>query len=109
MSDILKELGHLSGATRFRRISEKLYLDGDRIYEEARIDFKASWFSVYYTLAISENPLTIMEIANKIDFSHISVKNVLRELEKKELVRIRPNPTDKRSKVVSLSAKGNQK
>ncbi len=109
MSDILKKLGHLAGATRFRRISEKLYLDGDKIYQEAGIDFKASWFSVFYTLARSEKPLTIMEIASRIDFSHISVKNVLRELENVELVEIAPNPSDKRSKIVTLSSKGFKK
>ena len=106
MADILKTLGHLAGATRFRRISEKLYLDGDKIYKEAGIDFKASWFSVFYVLAKSNSPLTIMEIASQIDFSHISVKNVLRELAKVDLVTIVVNPADKRSKIVSLSKKG---
>jgi len=50
MSDLLVKLGHLSGASRFRRISEKLYVDGDQIYKNAGIYFKASWFSVYYAL-----------------------------------------------------------
>ena len=67
MADILKELGYLAGATRFRRISEKLYLDGDKIYKDAGIDFKASWFSVFYVLAKNKKPLTIMEIAGQID------------------------------------------
>ncbi|RNC80035.1 MAG: GNAT family N-acetyltransferase [Balneola sp.] len=108
MNDILKELGHLAGATRFRRISEKLYLDGDKIYKEAGIEFKASWFSVFYVLANANKPLAIMEIADRIDFSHISVKNVLRELEKEELVKLEVNPDDKRSKLVQLSHKGNK-
>lgn len=106
MTDILKELGFLAGATRFRRISEKLYLDGDKIYKEAGIDFKASWFSVFYVLAKNKKPLTIMEIAGQIDFSHITVKNVLQELEKENLVSIETNPKDKRSKVVSITKKG---
>ena len=106
MADKLRELGHLAGATRFRRISEKLYLDGDKIYKKAKINFKASWFSVFYVLAKSDKPLAIMEIANQIDFSHISVKNVLRELEKAELVKLKINPSDRRSKLVQLSRKG---
>lgn len=109
MSDILKQLGHLAGATRFRRISEKLYLDGDQIYNNANIEFKASWFSVFYTLAKSKESLTITEIAASIDFSHISVKNVLRELEKFKLVSIVTNPKDRRSKLVSLSPEGETK
>ena len=108
MTDILVQLGHLAGATRFRRISEKLYVDGDKIYQEAGIDFKASWFSVFYVLAQAEAPLTIMTIAQHIDFSHISVKNVLRQLEAENLVRISPNPEDKRSKIAFLSLKGTQ-
>ena len=106
MSSTIAQLGYLAGATRFRRISEKLYSDGDKVYREAGIPFKASWFPVYYVLALSESPLTILQIAEQIDFSHITVKNVLRELEKAELVNIEINPNDKRSRLVTLSLKG---
>jgi len=106
MSSTIEKLGYLVGITHFRRISEKLYVDGDKIYKEAGIHFKASWFPVYYVLALSESPLTVLQIAEQIDFSHITVKNVLRELEKEELVSIEANPADKRSKLVSLSLKG---
>jgi DNA-binding MarR family transcriptional regulator/N-acetylglutamate synthase-like GNAT family acetyltransferase len=106
MSSAFEILGYLAGATRFRRISEKLYVDGDKIYKEAGVQFKASWFPVYYVLALAESPMTVLQIAEQIDFSHITVKNVLRELEKVELVSIEINPADKRSKLVSLSLKG---
>lgn len=108
MRDTLSSLGHLAGASRFRRISERLHLDGDRIYREAGIDFKASWFSVFYVLAKSDAALTIMEIANQIDFTHITVKNVLRELQKAGLIQISPNPADKRSKIAVLSKSGTE-
>lgn len=106
MTDLLKGLGYLAGASRFRRISEKLQQDGDKIYDESGITFKASWFSVYYVLAKTETPLNILQIANQIDFSHITVKNILRELQKEDLVIIQPNPNDGRSKWVSLSKNG---
>lgn len=106
MSDTLIRLEYLSGAKRFRQISEKLYIEGDKIYKEAGIDFKASWFSVYYTLVLAESPLTVMQISEQIAFSHITVKNVLRELESAELISISPNPEDKRSKLISLAPKG---
>ncbi len=106
MSSTIKKLGYLAGVTRFRRISEKLYVDGDKIYREAGINFKASWFPVYYVLALAESPVTVMQLAEQIDFSHITVKNVIRELEKAEYVSVIPNPADKRSKLVSLSTKG---
>ncbi|MBW1294989.1 bifunctional helix-turn-helix transcriptional regulator/GNAT family N-acetyltransferase [Aquimarina litoralis] len=106
MIDVLNDLGYLAGASRFRRISEKLQQDGDKIYADAKIRFKASWFSVYYVLAKSDSSQTILEISNQIDFSHITVKNILRELKKEELVSINPNPNDKRSKLVELTKKG---
>lgn len=106
MSDITKEFGYLSGATMFRRISEKLYVDGDQVYKEAGINFKASWFPVYSVLADSRSPVTVMNIAKQIAFSHITVKNILRQLEAEKLVIIRSNPEDKRSKTAQLSAEG---
>lgn len=106
MSSTVQKLSYLAGATRFRRISEKLYSDGSKVYQKAGIPFKASWFPVYYILALAESPLTILQIADQMDFSHITVKNILRELEKHELVHIEVNPADKRSRLVSLSVKG---
>ncbi len=108
MNDLLLKLGHLSGASRFRRISEKLYVDGDQIYKDAGIDFKASWFPVYFVLANSNAPLTITTISQLIGFTHITVKNVLRELSEAELIVIKANPDDKRSKIAGLSIKGLQ-
>jgi DNA-binding MarR family transcriptional regulator/ribosomal protein S18 acetylase RimI-like enzyme len=106
MNDILAPLGHLAGASRFKRISDKLYIDGTRIYKDRDLPFKSTWFSVYYALASAEAPLTILDIAEHIAFTHITVKNILREMENEGLVTIRPNPSDKRSKLVFLSAKG---
>jgi len=106
MNDILTPLGHLAGGSRFKRISDKLYIDGTRIYKDRDLPFKSTWFSVYYALASAEAPLTILDIAYHIAFTHITVKNILREMEDEGLVTIRPNPNDKRSKLVCLSPKG---
>jgi DNA-binding MarR family transcriptional regulator/N-acetylglutamate synthase-like GNAT family acetyltransferase len=106
MEDVISGLGYLAGATRFRRISEKLHTSGDKIYEDKGLPFKASWFSVFYSLATANAPLTVIELAEKIGFTHITVKNVVQELAKAGLVKIAVNPTDKRSKLNSLTAKG---
>lgn len=106
MTDILTPLGHLAGGSRFKRISDKLYIDGNRIYKDKDLPFKSTWFSVYYALASAEAPLTILDIAAHIAFTHITVKNILREMEDEGLVTIKPNPNDKRSKLVCLSPKG---
>ncbi len=106
MTDTLTKLGYLAGASRFRRISEKLQQDGDKIYKQYGVSFKASWFSIYYVLSTSGSSQTILEIAKQIGFSHITVKNILQELKKEGLVVIEPNPVDKRSKLASLSYDG---
>jgi len=108
MSDFIKELGYLAGATRFRRISEKLHTDGDKIYHDRGINFRASWFSVFYILAYANQPKTVVELAREIGFTHITVKNVLRELKDANLVIITDHPTDKRSKHNALSPEGRE-
>lgn len=107
MDEILK-LGYLSGATRFKRISDKLHVDGDKIYKENGLNFKASWFSVFYILSLAEEPKPILALAQEIGVSHITIKNVARELEEENLVNIEIHPSDKRSKQVSLSENGKQ-
>lgn len=105
MDEFIK-LGYLAGATRFRRISDKLYIDGNKLYSDANVHFKASWFSVYYALSVSEKPLTVLDLANIIGFSHITVKNIIREMENEKLVQIEQNVNDRRSKIIHLSQKG---
>lgn len=106
MQDSISELGYLAGATRLRRIGEKLQSEGDKIYSELGIHFKASWFATYHTLLQAGKPLTMQDIAASIGFTHITVKNIVREMEQGGLVKIKPNPTDARSKHVTLTAKG---
>lgn len=106
MATTVEKLVYLAGASRFRHISEKLYVDGDQVYRDAGLHFKASWFPVYFVLALAEAPMTILEISQQIGFSHITVKNVLRELKSVGYVDIETNPADRRSKLVSLSKKG---
>lgn len=103
--DTLENIGYLSGGSRLRRIYENMQIHGDKVYREANINFKSSWFPVYYTLT-KKDKQTIMEIANQIAFSHITVKNILRELEDNHLVKIDKSKTDKRSKLVSLTEEG---
>lgn len=106
LHDSLSQLGYLAGATRLRRIGEKLQSDGDKIYGELGLDFKATWFATYHTLLQAARPLTMQEITASIGFTHITVKNIVREMEQNGLVKIKPNPADARSKHVTLTAKG---
>lgn len=106
MSNLISELGYLAGATRFRRISDKLQYQGDKIYADHGLNFKASWFSVFYTLFKTNEAMTVLQLADSIGFTHITVKNIVRELEGEGLAKIIINPGDKRSKHIQLTAKG---
>lgn len=108
MSDALLKVGFLSGGSQLRRIYEKMQISGDKVYAEAGINFKTTWFPVYYVLAQSKQPQTVMEITRQIAFTHITVKNIIKELQKVGLIHVVPNPEDKRSKLISLSAEGAQ-
>ena len=102
MNDIIDKLGYLAGGSRFRRIYEKMQIGGDKVYKDAGVNFKSTWFPVYYVLSNSKDPQTIMEITDQISFSHITVKNIINELDKEQLIVIKPNPNDKRSKLISF-------
>jgi GNAT superfamily N-acetyltransferase len=106
MNNIIDKLGFLAGGSRFRRIYEKLQIGGDKVYKESGLNFKSSWFPVYYVLSVSDRPQTIMEITSQIAFTHITVKNIVNELNNENLLIISSNPNDKRSKLISLSEKG---
>jgi DNA-binding MarR family transcriptional regulator len=106
MNDPIGELDFLTGSSSFRRIYEQLQAAGDKAYKELGLPFKSSWFPVYFVLSQSGHALTVMEIARNIAFSHITVKNIVRELEQKNLITVVANPADKRSKLISLTKKG---
>ncbi|UTW65491.1 GNAT family N-acetyltransferase [bacterium SCSIO 12643] len=102
----LEKLGYLSVGSQMRRIYEKLQIEADRLYKDINVEFRSSWFPIYYTLMQSNRALSIMEITDAISYSRITVKNVIQEMEKLEYVMIDTNPLDNRSKLVSLTPKG---
>ena len=102
----LENLGYLSIGSQMRRIYEKLQSEGDRIYKNSDVVFKSSWFPIYYILLNSKRALTVTEITQKISYSRITVKNIVRELEATNYAQIIPNPTDNRSKLIQLTTKG---
>ncbi|MEM8508445.1 MAG: bifunctional helix-turn-helix transcriptional regulator/GNAT family N-acetyltransferase [Bacteroidota bacterium] len=108
MSKTIDELGYLSIGSQMRRIYEKLQYDGDKVYASAGITFKSSWFPIYYTIAYSNRLLSVMEITERISYSRITVKNVVKELALEGLIEINQNPDDNRSKLFKLTPKGSR-
>jgi DNA-binding MarR family transcriptional regulator/GNAT superfamily N-acetyltransferase len=102
----INQLGYLSIGSQLRRIYEKLQVEADKVYSKTNLEFKSSWFPIYYTLSKSSRALTVTEITDNISYSRITVKNVVRELVKVGFVEIKSNPTDSRSKLIQLTEKG---
>ncbi|MGF1924297.1 MAG: bifunctional helix-turn-helix transcriptional regulator/GNAT family N-acetyltransferase [Bacteroidia bacterium] len=106
--DYSVKIGYFVAASQFRRIFEKLQIDGDKIYQEQGFKFKASWFPIFFKLVYTPCPQPISALAKSVGVSHISIKNVARELAAEDLVHIETHPTDKRSKQLYLTEKGKE-
>ncbi len=97
---------NLVAISRFRQIVDKLYVEGDKVFKESNLDFKMSWFSVYTTLADTNEAISVNEISKRCGFTHIAVKNVLRMFLNKGIIIQEIDPDDRRSKLNMLSTKG---
>ena len=106
MDTAINELEYLSIGSQMRSIYEKLQSDGDNIYNTVGLNFKSSWFPIFQTIAYANRQLSVMEITERISYSRITVKNVVKELAKENLIEIKENPEDKRSKLFFLTRKG---
>ncbi|QNL50509.1 MarR family transcriptional regulator [Olivibacter sp. SDN3] len=105
MSNVIDQSGLLAISTRLQRLSDMLRKDGQKIYASYGIDFEPKWFPVIYTLH-QKHPLSVLEIATEIGYSHPSTISLLRELEKKKLIRSKRDKEDERKRLLILTEKG---
>lgn len=108
--DFYQSLGHLILGTRMRRLSDYFLAEVNRVYQDQRIDFEASWFPLFYILSEerSDRPHSIRALADRIQISHSAVSQLVTSLRRKELIRTRPCPGDGRVQLVELTEKGHQ-
>ncbi|AYB29619.1 MarR family winged helix-turn-helix transcriptional regulator [Chryseolinea soli] len=104
MSNLINELGELALSTRLMRLSEGMRKDVTRIYHEHGIDFESKWFPVLYVLS-KRSPLSVLELANEIGYTHPSVIALVKEMEKKKLVKSVPGKDDGRKRMLHLTPK----
>ena len=103
--NIIDQSGALAIATRLQRLSERIRKEGLLIYKEYGIEFEPKWFPVIY--ALHAKPfLSVMEIANEIGYTHPSTITLLKELEKKKLVRSKKDKIDERKRLIELTPQG---
>ncbi len=99
--EIFFELGI---GTRMRRLHELLTADADRIYEEAGLNFRASYFYAIYTLS-EYGSMPIGEIARLAGFSHSAVSQTVKRLASQGIVETSAME-DGRQKCVQLTPMG---
>ena len=96
--------GVITIASRLKRLSDLFYQQAQEVYDSRLRSFKTSWFSVLATIK-REGVIDFKTLADKNNVSNSAISQVIRELEKKELVDIKTG-LDKRSRLISLTEQG---
>jgi DNA-binding MarR family transcriptional regulator len=104
---VIDDSGVLAIATRLMRLSELFRKDGHLVYKEYGIDFEPKWFPVIYALYYKQ-PLSVVELAMEIGYTHPSTISLLKELEKQKLVRSQKDRSDERKRIIRLTEKGQE-
>jgi DNA-binding MarR family transcriptional regulator/GNAT superfamily N-acetyltransferase len=105
--DLIKELGELGIATRFKRLGERLSQEVARIYKDRHLDFEPKWFTTMYALYKNDS-MSIQTLAQSLGFTHPAIVQFVNQMKKKQLVEARQDKTDKRVNLISLTQKGRE-
>ncbi len=103
--DLIRLLGPLALASRFKRLSDRLMKDASRIYREQKLDFEPRWFPVFYLLS-EQSPLAVTEIARELHITHPAVNQVAGAMEKAGLIVSWRDKKDDRKRLLALSPSG---
>lgn len=102
-----QSLGPLILGSRLRRISEYFIAELNKVYQEQKIAFDASWFPVFYILA-QQHPVTLRDIADRLQISHSAVSQLISNLKRRQLVETEVSDEDARRQLVRLTRDGNE-
>lgn len=103
--DFIRELGELGLGSRLKRLSERLNRSVTMIYRDQEVAFEPFWFPTVYLL-YREKELSVTEIASALQMTHPAIIHIVKDLERQGYIRRRPDKTDKRRFILSLSPKG---
>ncbi len=103
--DLIRQLGPLAIASRFRRLAEWLYKDGARIYRERSVDFEPRWFPLFYLLKHS-GPVSVTVAARALGFSHPAINQVAGEMARRGFLESIRDKKDERRRLLRLTKKG---
>lgn len=103
--DLIRELGTLAIASRFRRLTEWLYKDGRRIYRELAVDFEPRWFPLFYLLKES-GTVSVTEAAQVLGFSHPAINQIAGQMSRQGFLKSVVDGQDERKHLLRLTQKG---
>ncbi|HVP35617.1 MAG TPA: bifunctional helix-turn-helix transcriptional regulator/GNAT family N-acetyltransferase [Terriglobales bacterium] len=103
--DLLRKLGPLAIASRLRRLTEWLYKDGARIYQEQSLDFEPRWFSLFNLLKES-GKISVTQAAQTLGLTHPAINQIAGEMSKRGLLESFTDKKDKRKRILQLTPKG---
>src|ERR1700743_2867327 len=102
-----QNLGYLVLGSRLRRLSEAFLSEINRAYQNAGIDFDASWFPVFYLLS-KNGSISIKELSDQTEVSHPAASQLITNLKNRKLVATTTCTNDGRRQLVQLTEQGQQ-
>ncbi len=102
--DFLAETGTLALGSRLRRLSDRLMPVGAGISRGGAVEFKPAWFPTFNFL-YRRGATPVGQIAQELGVTHVSIIQVLQELESKGLAQSAAG-ADRRVRMAELSADG---
>lgn len=90
----------------FRRLDCAMRQSMDQALSSMDLTFSQGYIMGY--LAHSEQPPCAKDIEDRFQLSHPTISGLLSRLEKKEFIALRPDPEDRRRKLVYILPKGKQ-
>lgn len=103
--NLYQSLGYLVLGSRLRRLSEAFLSEINKAYQQAGIDFDASWFPVFYLLS-KNSSLSIKELSEKTGVSHPAASQLIANLKRKDLVTTAACTDDGRRQLVQFTQSG---
>lgn len=103
--DYFEAVGALGLGSRLKRLSDAFMLGSKRVYELTGHDFEPRWFPLF-SLLYADGTTTVSAAADKLKITHPHVSLLAKELNSRKLITWKSNPKDKRSRTITLSAKG---
>ncbi len=103
--DTLQALGEIGLGSRLKRLSESLMKEIQFIYDDQGIDFDPYLFPAFYKIS-SCKEITNTTLRESLLTSQPAVTQTINKLQKKGLVLLEEDATDKRKKQITLSEKG---